>query len=82
MNKWGFLSVLMAVVSVALFYMTRGPDADIYAMIILLSTFSLIGLVCAVVSKHKWWMLAGIVLNAALLGVAFLLLLAMGISEP
>lgn len=82
MSKWGLSSLLMVVGSITLFFITRGPNADIYTMIIILSTFSLIGLICAAISKNKWWMLAGMGLNIAVLGFAFLLLLAMGISEP
>lgn len=82
MSKFGLLSFLMAAVSFATFYIMRGPNADIYAVIKLLSIFSIIGLIFAAFSKNKWWLIAGMVLNLAGLSVAFLLLLAMGISEP
>lgn len=82
MNKFGWLSLTMAAFSFATFYIMRGPDADIYVTIKLLSVFSIIGLIFAAISKNKWWLLAGMVLNVAGLGVAYLLLLAMGISEP
>lgn len=82
MNKFGLLSLLMFVISVTAFFMMRGPDGDIYLTIIVLSTLSVIGLLFAALSKKLLWMILGIVVNLIPLIVAFLLLFAMGISEP
>lgn len=82
MNKPGLLSLLMFVISVATFFLMRGPDGNIYLTIIVLSTLSVIGLLFAALSKQLLWMILGIGVNLIPLIFAFLLLFAMGISEP
>ncbi|EIM07844.1 hypothetical protein A1A1_03292 [Planococcus antarcticus DSM 14505] len=82
MNKFGLLSLLMFVISITAFFIMRGPDGDIYLTIIILSALSVIGLLFAAFSKQVVWMILGIGLNLVPLIFAFLLLFAMGISEP
>ncbi|MDQ0427193.1 membrane-associated HD superfamily phosphohydrolase [Planomicrobium stackebrandtii] len=82
MNIFGLLSLLMFVISVTAFLIMRGPDGDIYLTIIVLSTLSVIGVLFAVLSKQLLWKVLGIVVNLIPLLFAFLLLFAMGISEP
>ena len=93
-SKWGtalgMLSILSAIVSSILFYTKRGPNADIYFIITIFSVLSTIGIILAVMSLwmskgHKSKSLigsTGVIANIAVLVVAYLLLLAMGISEP
>ncbi|WP_033541569.1 hypothetical protein [Planococcus sp. CAU13] len=82
MNKFGLLSLLMFVISITAFFVMRGPDGEIYLTIVVLSTFSLTGLVFAALSKQLLWKVLGIGVNMIPLIFAFLLLFAMGISEP
>lgn len=82
MNKFGLLSLLMFVFSMTALFIMRGPDGDIYLTIIILSVFSVIGLIFGALSKQLPWMIVGIGLNLAPLVFALLLVFAMGISEP
>ena len=86
----GVLSILLVIVSIIFFYIQRGPNADIDLAITIYSNLSGIGIILAVISL---WMskgskfqlkligLLGLITNLAVLVVAFLLLLAMGIGE-
>ena len=85
----GFLSILPAIVSIIFFYTERGPKADIYLII---NTFSVLGIIGIILAAISLWMskgrisklligLVGLIANSAVLVVAFLLLLAMGIGE-
>lgn len=85
----GILSILPVIVCIIFFYTERGPNADIYLVITIYSVLSIIGIILAVISS---WMskgrisklligLIGLIANLAVLFFAFLLLLAMGISE-
>lgn len=93
-SKWstalGIVSILSVIVSTIFFYTERGPNADIYLGITVFSVLSVIGIILGFVSL---WMAkghisksiigsVGVMANVAVLVVAFLLLLAMGISEP
>lgn len=82
MNKFGLMSLLMFVSSVTAFFITRGPEGDIYLTIIVLSFFSVIGLLFAALAKQLLWTILGVGVNLIPLIFAFLLLFAMGISEP
>jgi hypothetical protein len=53
MNKYALLSVLMVLISVAVFLILRGPNADLSLVITILGILSVIGIVFAVLSK-KW----------------------------
>lgn len=85
----GILSILPVIVSIIVFLKLRGPNADVYFIITIFSILSIIGIILAVISS---WMskrrisklligLVGLTANLAVLVVAFLLLLAMGIGE-
>lgn len=85
----GVFSQLPVIVSIVYFFSVRGPEADIYRIITVLTVLSFIGLITAGfswISKGRMSKLLigliGIIANLAVLAVAFLLLLAMGISEP
>lgn len=85
-NVLGISSLLPVMISVIIFYTQRGPNIDIYFIINLYSILSVIGIVLAILS---WWLskrliplFIGLIGNVFVLGVAFFLLLAMGISEP
>ena len=85
----GMLSILPVIVSTIYFYVERGPNADIYLVITIYSVLSIIGLILATLSIWKTKRhisklligLIGLIANLALLVIAFLLLLAMGIGE-
>ena len=86
----GIFSVLPVIPSVIYFYSVRGSNTEIYRTITVLSVLSIIGILLAGISSwiSKGRMskliigLIGIIANLAVFAVAFLLLLAMGISEP
>ncbi|MYL50024.1 hypothetical protein GLV98_11045 [Halobacillus litoralis] len=82
MNKWAWMSFGTVLVNVVLFFMFRGPDVNLPLMVTVESSLSIIGIVCAVLSKKIIAGTAGFVLNGGVLIVMFFLLLAMGISEP
>lgn len=86
----GALSILSVIVSIVIFYIERGPNADVYFVITTYSILSISGIILAAISlwlskRHISRLLIGLVGltgNLAVLVFAFLLLLAMGISEP
>lgn len=81
MNKLGFLAFLMVIASIISFLIIRGPNANLMMAIIILGTFSLLGIVFAVLSK-KWLSgILGVLLNGGVLVVVFFLVLARGIAE-
>lgn len=82
--------MLPVIISVIYFYSVRGPNTDIYRTITVLTILSIMGILTAGISS---WILKGrlsrqvtgligIIANLEVLAVAFLLILAMGISEP
>lgn len=82
----GGLSILTSIISVIFFYVTRGPNTDIYFAVMIFSILSVLGILLAILSwlasKRFILPIIGLVANGLVLGAAFLLLLAMGISEP
>jgi len=82
----GVLSILTAIISVIFFYVTRGPNTDIYFGIMIFSILSVLGILLAILSwlasKRFILPIIGLIANGLVLGSAFLLLVAMGISEP
>lgn len=80
MNKLGFLSFLMVIVSIISFLIIRGPNANLMMAVIILGTLSLFGIVFAVLSK-KWLSgILGVLLNGGVLVFAYFLLIAWGIA--
>lgn len=55
MNKFGLLSLLMVLISVCLFFILRGPNADLSLAIYILGSLSLLGIIFAVISKKIIW---------------------------
>ena len=82
MNKFGVMSLLLFISSIIAFYVLKGPDADVYVGIKIFSVLSIIGIVFALMSRNKLWILIGGILNFCILVLSFFLLLAMGIGEP
>ncbi|MEI3606080.1 hypothetical protein SPD48_10285 [Pseudogracilibacillus sp. SE30717A] len=78
--------MLTVIISIILFYIERGPNADIYFIIIAFSILSVIGVLFAIISwkmsKHLIFLIVGLIGNGLVLVIAYFLLLAMGISEP
>ncbi|MGN7312100.1 hypothetical protein ACTHQ4_13490 [Alkalicoccobacillus gibsonii] len=86
-GRWcGIGSLFCVVLYVISFFVMRGPDVDIYLSISLGGVLSLLGIVLAIVStvllKRFVYLVIGLLGNGAVLACSFLLLLAMGISEP
>ncbi|WHY87048.1 hypothetical protein QNH39_04075 [Neobacillus novalis] len=78
MNKFGILSITMVLVSVLMFLILRGPNANLTLGIIILGSLSLLGIIFAVISK-KWLSgVIGVLSNGAVLVFVFFLLLAKG----
>ncbi|WP_101842664.1 hypothetical protein [Halobacillus sp. Marseille-P3879] len=82
MNKYGGFSILMVALSILAFFVLRGPNANLYLIIVILSVFSVLGIVLAVLSKKLVAVTLGIFLNGGLLVFTYLLLLTLGMSEP
>ncbi|AWI11313.1 hypothetical protein B4064_3646 [Caldibacillus thermoamylovorans] len=80
MNKWGIFSLLMVAASIISFFILRGPNADLPLVIIILGSFSLLGIIFAVISKRWLSVVIGILLNGAVLVSVYFLLLAYGIA--
>lgn len=82
----GGLSILSAIISFIIFFIMRGPNTDIYFGITIFCIVSVLGILLAifslVMSKRLVLFIIGILGNGFVLVCAFLLLLAMGISEP
>lgn len=78
MNKFGLLSILMALGSVVTFYGLRGPNADLTLMIIIFGSFSLLGLVLAALSQKLIATILGVTSNGLVLVFTFFLLLGSG----
>ena len=85
-NILGITSILSVIISIIVFYAQRGPNADIYFIIIIFGVLSIIGILFAIfswkMSKRLILLIVGLIGNVFVLAAAFLLLLAMGISEP
>ncbi|RWR13217.1 hypothetical protein [Siminovitchia fortis] len=82
MNKFGLLSLLMVAINVALFFILRGPNANLTLGVILFGSLSIIGVIFAIMSRKAWSITAGLILNGCVIVFALLLWTAMGISEP
>ncbi|MEH7113564.1 hypothetical protein V7124_14415 [Neobacillus niacini] len=80
MNKFGVLSILMALISIITFFIVRGPNANLSLAIILLGSFSLLGIIFAVISKRWLSSIIGVLANGMVLVFVYLLLLAKGIA--
>ena len=85
-NFLGVSSIFPVLLSMIIFFVLRGPNADIYFNVTIYTVLSIIGLILAIVSaiiaKKRSIGVIGIITNIGVLICAFLLLLAMGISEP
>lgn len=85
-NILGVTSLFPVIISIIIFYVERGPDADVYFVITIYGILSIIGILFAVFSwlmtKRFFLPIISLIGNGAVLAIAFLLLLAMGISEP
>jgi len=81
MNKYGLLSLLMVIINLIVFFILKGPEANVYVGIILFSTLSIAGIVLAILSQKWYSITAGVILNGGVLIFAFFLLLSLGISE-
>ena len=81
----GIASILAAITSVIVFYVTRGPNVNVYNQIKIFSILSILGIIFAVcslgMSKIKSIGIIAVIANVFVLGCTFLLLLAMGIGE-
>ncbi|SES44914.1 hypothetical protein [Psychrobacillus sp. OK032] len=85
-NILGFTSIIPVITSVIVFYTQRGPNADIYFIINIFVALSILGIFLAIFSwlftKRLILFFIAFIGNIFVLAAAFLLLLAMGISEP
>lgn len=80
-NRNGFISISAAIIGIALFFLSRGPDTDLMKIVALLGALSIIGIIYAILSKQWLWCLAGALLNGFIFAIAFLLLIAYGIAH-
>jgi len=83
---FGVTSILTVLISIVIFYIQRGPNADINFGITVFIILSIFGISFAIfswlMSKRLILLIVGLLGNGAVLAFTFLLLVAMGISEP
>ncbi|RST75579.1 hypothetical protein D4T97_008385 [Siminovitchia acidinfaciens] len=80
-NILGALSILTVLISIIFFFVIRGPNANLTLIISVFTVLSGLGVIFAIISKKLWFIITGIILNGAVLVLAYFLLLAFGISE-
>ena len=80
-NRNGIISITAAIISIALFFLLRGPDTNLMTIVPLLAALSIIGIIYAILSKQWLWCLAGALLNGFIFAIAFLLLIAYGVAH-
>lgn len=80
-NIFGALSIVTVLINVIYFFVTRGPNVNLNMAINVLATFSVLGIIFAILSKKMWFIITGILLNGTVLVFVYFLLLAVGISE-
>lgn len=80
MHKFGVLSIAMVLVSILMFFILRGPNANLTLMITILGSLSLLGIIFAVISKRLLYGVIGVLFNGAVLVFVYFLLLAKGIA--
>lgn len=84
-NILGSISMLPVIISIVIFYVERGPNADVYLIIKLYFILSISGFLFSILSwmmsKRLILLILGLLGNATVLAATYLLLLAMGISE-
>ncbi|MBD8069517.1 hypothetical protein [Bacillus sp. PS06] len=80
MNKFGTLSILTALVCVLVFFILRGPNADLLLCVGILGSLSILGVIFAIVSKRWVAGIIGVLLNGTVLVFVFFLFLAWGIA--
>lgn len=76
------LTVLLSIVFSLINSFVTGPNVNMALDVKVITVLSVFGLFFAIVSKKLWFIVTGILLNGAVLIVAYYLLLAIGISEP
>ncbi|KAA0549838.1 hypothetical protein FZW96_00345 [Bacillus sp. BGMRC 2118] len=81
MNKWGLLSILTVVASILVFFIIRGPQANLMMAIIILGSLSIVGIIFALLSRKWLFGVIGVLLNGIVMIFVYLLVLANGISE-
>jgi len=81
MNKFGIFSILMVLISVLIFFILRGPNANLSLAIIILGSLSLLGIIFAIFSKRWISGIIGVLSNGAVLVFVFFLMLAKGIAS-
>lgn len=80
MNIAGVMSFLMVILSMAFFFIIRGPEADLTLAIYTFGGLSILGIIFALFSKKWIPAITGTLLNGVVLVFAFFLLLARGIG--
>jgi len=80
MNKFGAFSIIIALVSVFMFFILRGPNASLPLAITILGSLSILGIIFAILSRRWLAGIIGFLSNGAVLVFTFLLLLAYGIA--
>jgi hypothetical protein len=54
MNEYGVFSILMVLSSILMFFILRGPNANLLFVMIILGSFSLLGIKFAIISKRGY----------------------------
>ena len=86
MNKglrsiFGALSIWTVVVSVIFLFRINRPNINLTLVITELTLLSISGIIFAILSKKRWFIILGIILNGAVLALTYFLLFVVGIGE-
>ncbi|TDL31498.1 hypothetical protein E2R51_14145 [Jeotgalibacillus sp. S-D1] len=76
-NTLGYLSIIAVVSSVVFFFLPIDDKIDA----IIIGLTSLLGIGFAIASKEVWYVLIGTILNIAMLGMSYLLLIGAEFSK-
>ena len=80
-NIFGALSIWTVVVSVIFLFRISRPSVNLTLVITELTLLSISGIIFAILSKKRWFIIPGIILNAAVLVLTYFLLFVVGIGE-
>ncbi|UOQ50091.1 hypothetical protein MUN88_08545 [Gracilibacillus caseinilyticus] len=82
----GYLSIVMVLINILIFFIMRGPNVDLKLVVKIYSILSILGILFSIatfiMSKKRILFILGLVTNGTVLILVYFLLLAIGISEP
>jgi len=80
-NIFAALSIWAVVVGIIFIFIINKPNINLTLVITELTLISISGIIFAILSKKRWFIITGIILNGGVLVFTYFLLLAVGIGE-